>query len=29
MSLIYKAMDQAKVKIQVNFGFVRKRYLSC
>jgi len=29
MSLIYKAMDQANEKIQINFGFVTKRYLSC
>ena len=26
MSFIYEAMDQAKEKIQVNFGYVKKRY---
>jgi len=26
MSFIYEAMDQVKDKIQVNFGFVKKRY---
>ena len=25
MSFIYKAMDEAKEKIQVNFGFVKKK----
>ena len=29
MSFIYKAMDQAKKKIQVNFDYVKKRYISC
>ena len=28
-SFIYKATDQAKEKIQVNFGYMKKRYLSC
>ena len=26
MSFIYEAIDQAKEKIQVNFGYVKKRY---
>jgi len=26
MSFIYEAIDQAKKKIQVNFGYVKKRY---
>jgi hypothetical protein len=29
MDFIYKVMDEAKEKIQVNFGFVKKRYISC
>jgi hypothetical protein len=29
MGFIYKAMDEAKEKIQVNFGSVKKRYISC
>ena len=29
MGFIYKEMDKAKEKIQVNFGFVKKRYISC
>jgi len=30
MGFIYKAMDQAKEKIQMNFGSVKKkRYISC
>ena len=29
MGFIYKAMDEAKEKIQVNFGFVKKKYISC
>ena len=29
MSYIYKAMDEAKEKIQVNFGSVKKMYISC
>jgi hypothetical protein len=29
MGFIYKAMDKTKEKIQVNFGFVKKRYKSC
>lgn len=29
MSFIYKAMDEAKEKIQVNFDSVKKRYVSC
>ena len=26
MGFIYEAMDQAKEKIQLNFGYVKKRY---
>ena len=29
MDFIYKAMDEAKEKIQVNFDSVKKRYISC
>jgi len=29
MGFIYKAMDEAKEKIQVNFDYVKKRYISC
>jgi hypothetical protein len=29
MGFIYKAMDEAKEKLQVNFGCVKKRYISC
>ena len=29
MGFIYKAMDEAMEKIQVNFGSVKKRYISC
>jgi hypothetical protein len=29
MDFIYKVMDEAKEKIQMNFGFVKKRYISC
>jgi hypothetical protein len=29
MNFIYKAMDEAKEKTQVNFGSVKKRYISC
>jgi len=29
MGFIYKAIDEAKEKIQVNFGSVKKRYISC
>jgi hypothetical protein len=29
MGFIYKAMDETKEKIQVNFGCVKKRYISC
>jgi len=29
MGFIYKAMDETKEKIQVNFGYVKKRYISC
>jgi len=29
MGFIYKAMDEAKEKIQVNFGYVKKKYISC
>jgi len=29
MSFIYKVMDEAKEKIQVNFGSVKKMYISC
>jgi len=29
MSYIYKTMDQAKEKIQVNFGSLKKWYISC
>ena len=29
MGFIYKSMDEAKEKTQVNFGYVKKRYISC
>ena len=29
MSFIYKVIDEAKEKIQVNFGYVKKKYISC
>jgi hypothetical protein len=29
MGFIYKAMDEVKEKIQVNFGSVKERYISC
>jgi hypothetical protein len=29
MGFIYKVMDEAKEKIQVNFGSVKKMYISC
>jgi len=29
MGFIYKAMDETKEKTQVNFGYVKKRYISC
>ena len=29
MNFIYKSMDEAKEKTQVNFGYVKKRYISC
>jgi hypothetical protein len=29
MGFIYKAMDEAKEKIQVNFDSMKKMYISC
>jgi hypothetical protein len=29
MNFVYKVMDRAKEKIQVKFGSMKKRYLSC
>jgi len=29
MSFIYKAMDETKEKIEVNFGYMKKRYIPC